>query len=219
MNRSARAGVVLVASGTLALIASPAGAHSGEPAPDNDAGWVPIEQLRPDYYGAFSGPACGTTVTFTTGDVAEVEARETVNEDGSVLLEIRGEQTVDVTREDTGQTIEELDVSGEGYELFQPDGTVENYLEANSILLAGFGPIDEAAFDAAGLPRLSYLTKGSVTFHFSVDLETGELLTETIDTSDARKVIDLCTWFDGNRGRGDGDGGGRHAHHNWKGHD
>lgn len=198
MRRATRAGVVTVAAAGAVLTASPAWAHD---APEGgDDGWVPIEELRPDYYEPFSGPACGTTVTIASGDVREVEARETVREDGSVLTEIRGDATVDITREDTGQVIDELDVSGEGYDLISADQRYfEIYLEGPSILLASLGPIDEAAFDAAGLPHLAYYKRGAVTIRSTGDPETGELLSEEIDV-DAHRIHDLCTWFDGDRG-------------------
>jgi hypothetical protein len=194
MNRGPRVLLVAVASAGLPLTASPAWAH--DTAPEGSGDWVPVEQLRPDYYEPFSGPACGTTVTVSSGDVREVEARETVQEDGSTLTEIRGDATVDVTREDTGQTIDELDVSGAGYDLLSADGAqLTVYLEANSILLVMDNPVDLAAFDAAGLPHLTYYTKGTVTFHVTLDPATGEPSAVEIDNN-ARRVVDLCDWFE-----------------------
>jgi hypothetical protein len=202
----ARLGVVLIASGTLALTASPAGAHSAEPAPDNDTGWVPIEELRPGFYDPVDISACGTTVTMTTGDVADVEARESTLPDGSTLFEQRGGHTVDLTRQDTGQVIDELDISGPYVEIFSPDGTeITAWYYGPSILfpIPEFGPVDAAAFEAAGIPDLAYFERGVVTFSIVLDPETGEFISEVADV-DAR-VLDLCTWFDGDREHG-------HAH-------
>jgi hypothetical protein len=213
MNRLARVGVVLVAGGTMALTASPAGAHSGEPAPDDGGDWVPIESIHPDFYDPIEFSACGTTITMTTGDVADVEGREATLPNGTMLFEARGGMTVDLTRHDTGQVIDELDISGPVSERISPDGThVTSTLDGPSILFPALGPIDEAAFEAAGLPDLAYYRKGTVTFHAVVDPETGELVSEEID-NDAKRVHDLCTWFDDERGD-------RHdRHHDWKDHD
>ena len=217
MKRSARVGVVLIASGTLALTASPAGAHSGGAAPDDGAGWAPIEELRPDYYGPVDISACGTTVTMSTGDVADVEGRDITLPNGDMLFETRGEHTVDLTRQDTGEVIDELDISGALSELIAADGTHStSTLYGPSILfpIPEFGPVDAAAFEAAGLPDLAYYRKGVVTFHVVLDPETGEFISEDIDV-DAR-VHDVCSWFDGHHG--DGDGGGRHADHGGEHH-
>ena len=206
MNRLARLGVVLVVGGSMALTASPAGAHVDGAAPDDDAGWVPIEELRPGFYDPLDITACGTTVTITTGDVADVEGRETTLPNGDFLFERRGEQTVDLTRQDTGEVIDELDVSGSLSELIYAGGTDSvSHVYGPSILfpIPEFGPVDAAAFEAAGLPDLGYFRKGVVTFYVELDPETGEFVSEEIDV-DAR-VVDLCTWFDGNRGHG-------HAH-------
>jgi hypothetical protein len=209
MNRAARLAVVLVTGGTLALTASPVWAHPGTAAPDDDAGWVPIEELRPDYYGPVDISACGTTVTITTGDVADVEGRETTLPNGDFLFETRGERTVDLTRQDTGEVIDELDVSGSLSELIfadRPQSISNVYGPAILFPIPEFGPVDAAAFEAAGLPDLAYVRKGVVTFHVVFDPATGQFRSEEIDV-DAR-VHDLCTWFDGNRGRGHA-----HGHH------
>ncbi len=203
MNRLARAGVALVAGGTMALTASPAGAHSDEPTPGNGGDWVPIEELRPDFYDPVDISACGTTVTMSTGDVADVEGRETTLPNGDLLFEARGGRTVDLTRQDTGQVIDELDISGPLSELISADGThITADVYGPSILfpIPEFGPVDAAAFEAAGLPDLAYYRKGVVTFYVVLNPETGEFISEEADV-DAR-VHDLCTWFDGNRGNG-----------------
>ncbi|MGY1786592.1 hypothetical protein [Geodermatophilus sp. SYSU D00698] len=211
MNRSARLGLVVVASGTMALVASPAGAHSGGPAPDDGAGWVPIEELRPGYYDPVDISACGTTVTMATGDLADVEGRETTLPNGDLLFETRGAWTVDLTRQDTGEVIDELDVSGPGIEVISADGThITDHVYGPSILfpIPEYGPVDAAAFEAAGLPDLTYYREGVVTFSVVLDPGTGEFISEEADV-DAR-VHDLCTWFDGDRGHAHAPA---HAHH------
>jgi hypothetical protein len=203
MNRVARAGVTLVAGGTMALTASPASAHTA-PSEDGGDGWVPVETLRSDYYDPVDIAACGTTITMTTGDVSDVEARESTLPDGDVMFEARGGWTVDLVRHDTGQVIDELDISGAGSERVSADGTdLTVVLHGPSILfpVPELGPVDAAAFEAAGLPDLGYYPKGVVTITATGNPETGELLSEEIDV-DAR-VFHLCTWFDDDRDRGD----------------
>ncbi|SFO90285.1 hypothetical protein SAMN05660464_1472 [Geodermatophilus dictyosporus] len=205
MNRLARLGAVLVAGGTMALTASPAGAHPAAAAPGDDAGWVPIEELRPGYYDPIDISACGTTVTMTTGDVADIEGRETPLPDGGLLFEVRGDVTVDLTRHDTGQVIDELDVSGPYTEQVSADGTqIVGAYHAPSILFPypELGPVDAAAFEAAGIPDLAYVEKGVVTFDLVIDPDTGEAVTEEADVDG--RIIDLCTWFDGDRGQAHG---------------
>jgi hypothetical protein len=193
MNRFARASLVIVAGAGVSLTASPAWAHSDEP---DGGGWVPIEELRPDFYDPQDVEACGTTVTLTTGDVADVEGRETTLPNGDTLFEARGDMTIDVTRHDTGEVIDELDISGPVTEQISADGThITATLGAPSILfpIPEFGPVDAAAFEAAGIPDLAYYKKGTVTFHVVVNTETGEFVSEEADV-DAR-LHDLCTWF------------------------
>ncbi len=205
MNRLSRLGVVLVTGGTVALTASPAWAHSGGAAPDDDAGWVPIEEVAPGFYDPVDIAACGTTVTMTTGDVSDVEARETPLPDGSLLHEARGALTVDLTRHDTGQVIDELDVSGPYTELISADGThVIGTYHAPSILFPypELGPVDAAAFEAAGIPDLAYVKQGVVTFDLVVNPDTGEAVSEEADVDG--RIVDLCTWFDGDRGQAHG---------------
>jgi hypothetical protein len=213
MRSSTRAGVVLAAAVGATLTASPALAHDTTP-PESSGDWVPIEELRPGFYDSVDVSACGTTVTITTGDEADVEARETPQPNGELLFEQRGERTVDLTRQDTGQMIDELDVSGPYVEISSADGAeITAWYYGPSILypIPEFGPVDAAAFEAAGIPDLAYLKKGVVTFDVVLNPDTGEFISETADV-DAR-LRDLCTWFDGNRGHANDN-----HKKNWTGH-
>jgi hypothetical protein len=179
--------------------------------PEGSGPWAPIEELRPGYYDPVDIAACGTTVTMTTGDEADVEGRETLLPNGELLFETRGERTVDLTRQDTGQVIDELDVSGPYTEQISVDGThIIGTYYAPTILFPypELGPVDAAAFEAAGIPDLAYVKKGVVTFDLVIDPDTGEAVSEEADV-DAR-IIDLCTWFDGSDGHGTG------THVNWR---
>ena len=210
MNRFARASLVIVAGAGLSLTASPALAHDDPSLPEGSGDWTPMEELDPAYYDPIDIEACGTTVTLSAGDVTEVEGRETALPDGDMLLELRGGFTIDLTRHDTGEVIDELDISGPSTEIFSADGTeITAWYYGPSILfpIPEFGPVDAAAFEAAGIPDLAYFKKGVVTFEVVLNPETGEFISETADV-DAR-VVDLCDWFDGDRGSRDD------RHHHW----
>jgi hypothetical protein len=210
MRRSTRAGVVVAATVGAILTASPALAHDAPPKGNGD--WVPVEELRPGFYDPVEISACGTTVTITTGDEADVEGRETPLPNGELLYEQRGERTIDLRREDTGQVIDELDVSGPYTEVFSADGTeITAWYFGPSILypIPEFGPVDAAAFEAAGIPDLAYFKRGVVAFEVVLSPDTGEFIEETAYV-DAR-VRDLCTWFDGNRGHGNDRNRGHHS--------
>ncbi len=205
MNRSARASLVIVAGAALSLTASPALAHDDGP-PEGSGPWLPAEQLDPAVYDPIDIEACGTTVTIAIGDVREAEGRETTLPNGDLLLEGRGALTADITRHDTGEMIDELDISGPLTELISADGTeVTAWVYGPSLLfpVPEFGPVDAAAFEAAGIPDLAYFTKGLVTFDVVVNPETGEFISEEADV-DAR-LHDVCTWF--------GNDDEHHSHH------
>jgi hypothetical protein len=197
MNRFARASLVIVTGAGLSLTASPAWAHSDDP---DDAGWVPAETVFPDFYTPLTIHACGTDVLIESGDEREVELRQTDLGDGVVRTEFRGDFTVDLTRQSDGAKIDELDISGDGYDEVGPDG---GFILLNGPSIAF--PMDDvqrqAIEDAAGTD-LAYWKRGTVVIHFELD-ESGATVSESWDV-DAR-IHDLCTWFDGNRG---------HGHHN-----
>ena len=213
MRRSTRAGVVIAAAVGATLTASPALAHD-DAVPEGSGPWAPAEEVLPGYYDPVDVAACGTTVTITPGDVTDAEGRITELPDGRLLTEGRGAQTIDLTRQDTGQMIDELDVSGPYTEVISADGTsIIGVYRAPTILYPypELGPADAAAFEAAGIPDLAYVKKGVVTFELVIDPETGLAVSEEADV-DAR-IVDLCTWFDGDHGHGDdGPGEDRKGH-------
>jgi hypothetical protein len=201
MRRSFTVGVL--AAAVVGLGAPPALAHGDA----DDAGFVPVEEIHPDYYTGITFAACDSTVTMEYGDVREVEARVTENPDGTTTTEYRGAATVDLTRAD-GAVIDELDVSGPGTDIVGPTG-VTIVLGGPSILF----PIDEvqqAAWDAAGLPEgdLAYVKRGEVEVRVALDAE-GVPVSEEWVRLDAR-IIDLCRWFDRENARNH-PGGQAHA--------
>ena len=195
MNRLSRLGIVAGTGLALLFTTSPAWAHEDSP-PEGSGPWLPAEELDPTVYDPIDIEACGTTVTVAIGDVREAEGRETVLPNGDTLLEGRGALTADITRHDTGEMIDELDISGPLTELISADGShVTAWVYGPAVLfpIPDFGPVDAAAFEAAGIPDLAYFKKGLVTFHVVVNPETGEFISEEADV-DAR-LHDLCTWF------------------------
>ena len=205
MNRLSRLGIVAGTGLALSLTTSPAWAHDDSP-PEGSGPWLPAEELDPTVYDPIDIEACGTTVTVAIGDVREAEGRETVLPNGDTLLEGRGALTADITRHDTGEVIDELDISGPLTELISADGShVTAWVYGPAVLfpIPDFGPVDAAAFEAAGIPDLAYFKKGLVTFHVVVNPETGEFISEEADV-DAH-LHDLCTWFDDDRGHAHAD--------------
>ena len=195
MNRLSRLGIVAGTGLALSLTTSPAWAHDDSP-PEGSGPWLPAEELDPTVYDPIDIEACGTTVTMSPGDERDVETRQTNLPNGDLLIELRGAFTVDLTRHDTGQVIDELDISGDTTELISEEGThIIGVYEGPSILFPfpELGPVDEAAFEAAGIPDLAYFKKGVVSFDLVINPETGEAVSEEADV-DAR-LHDLCTWF------------------------
>ena len=179
------AAAVLVLSGGVASAAD-------DPATGGDDGWEPVPE---EYYASVEIEACGSVVTIDSGDVREVEQRSEVLDDGTVFTEYRGEQTVDLTRESDGAMIDELDVSGPGWDLVSADGTeVLVELDGPSIIWAG-NDVERAAADEEGLPYLMYFEEGSVLFRVVVDPATGESTAVDGLRFDA-DVVDLCDVLD-----------------------
>lgn len=170
--------------------------------PDTGGQWVPIDEA---YYEGFSGPACGSTVTVTGGDLRQTEMRVTSLPDGSTLREIRGELTVDVVRESDGATLDELDVSGVGFELgSEPteDGKVviTAGLEGRSIVLA-VDPLQAESLMEAGLPEFLFFSGGQITTQDVLQLAEAEdemptTIMAKVLSNTATGVEDVCKMLD-----------------------
>lgn len=123
---------------------------------------------------------CGG-VLLAPGDLPG-EWRVTRDEDGD-RIETRGAATLDVVGPDGTVLVDELDVSGEGFEFYGADGTGE-FSFAGPNLIYAF-PEEEEALAAAGLPAAFYYTSG--TFADTISPE-GEV--ELISVPD--DAVDLC---------------------------
>jgi hypothetical protein len=185
----------------IGLTAGSAAATGDHPAPDpEDPGqgqWMPVD---PAYYGEVQAESCGSIVTITAGDVRQFEQRVTELATGEILTEIRGAATLDLVRESDGAVIDELDISGAGFDLQRTVGDevrITQVLYGASLLFPYAGSaVDLAAFEAAGIPDLAYFTdpEQSVEIETTVDAETGEPLEVEFDEVDA-DLVDLCGLF------------------------
>jgi hypothetical protein len=134
-------------------------------------------------------------VTIDSGDLREVEQRSEVLDDGTVFTEYRGGQTVDLTRQSDGAMVDELDISGPGWDLASADGTeVLVSLDGPSLIWAG-NEVERAAADEEGLPYLMYFEEGTALFRIELDPATGESTAVDGLRLDA-DVVDLCDVLD-----------------------
>jgi len=220
MRRSLAIGAL--AASIVGLAASPAYAHGEDPSEggqQGDAdGFMPVD---PSYYEQSPQfEACGSTITMTSGDVREAEERVTELATGETLIEFRGAFTVDLVRESDGAMIDELDIGGPGWEVDAQIGDevlITQVLYGASILFPAGGPVDEAAFEEAGIPALAYFQdpEDRVQVEIRIDAETGEPIDVEFTNVDA-ELVDLCAWFDEGKGDGgdkDHHDGDEHGHH------
>jgi hypothetical protein len=163
-----------------------------DPAAGGGDGWAPVPE---EYYASVDIEACGSVVTIDSGDLREVEQRSEVLDDGTVFTEYRGGQTVDLTRQSDGAMVDELDISGPGWDLASADGTeVLVSLDGPSLIWAG-NEVERAAADEEGLPYLMYFEEGTALFRIELDPATGESTAVDGLRLDA-DVVDLCDVLD-----------------------
>jgi len=189
----------LVVIGSLVAVplslTAPAAAHD-EDGDHHDAEGVVTQDWTPSsdevYVDSEPVEACGTTVIVRPGDVREAEERVIEFPDGTVRIEFRGDLTVDIVREEDGTVLlDELDVSGPGHDVISPDGAhIRQTLEGASLVFP-VTPQEEELFEAVGLHTLSYFEKGFITFGFTVDPATGEILDTKIVKAKAH-IVDVC---------------------------
>jgi hypothetical protein len=184
--------VSALAASIVGLGAGPAWADDGD-----DGAWVPVPD---DYWAPFEVEACGDTVRIEGGDVREAEQREVVRDDGTVVTRFRGGATVDLTRLSDGAVIDELDISGRGKEVVTTRGdttTIRNTLFGASLLFPFGDPIEQEAFEEAGIPDLAYYRDPDdvVTLRITVDSDDGGLLALAFTEVDA-DLVNLCKRFD-----------------------
>ena len=184
---------VLVGTAAAVLILSGGVASAAEhPAPGEDEGWAPVPE---EYYASVEVEACGSVVTIDSGDVREVEQRSKVLDDGTVFTEYRGAQTVDLTLASDGASIDELNISGPGWNLVSADGTTLLVELDGPSLIWALNDVERAAADEEGLPYLMYFEEGTVLFRLLVDPATGE--TTAVDGLRLEAdIVDMCGVLD-----------------------
>ena len=189
--RRVRNVLVGTAAAAMALSGGVASA-ADDPAAGGGDGWAPVPE---EYYDSVDIKACGSVVTIDSGDLREVEQRSEVLDDGTVFTEYRGGQTVDLTRQSDGAMVDELDISGPGWDLASADGTeVLVSLDGPSLIWAG-NEVERAAADEEGLPYLMYFEEGTALFRIELDPATCESTAVDGLRLDA-DVVDLCDVLD-----------------------
>ncbi|OUM45618.1 hypothetical protein B8W73_00290 [Arthrobacter agilis] len=182
---------------SLAAGAAPASAAPGdsEPSRGGTRGFVPVPE---EYYTPESHDveACGSTVTIAYGDVREIEYRERVNKDGSMVVRFRGESTVDITRED-GAFIDELDVSGSFTQHISADGQSAEFTFRGATIVEPSDPTSAAGFAAAGLPYLFFFEHGKLTVDVGFSDDPTVMEPDSVEVVHSpRHVVDVCDLLD-----------------------
>ena len=206
-SRAARTGYVLLGSAALTLsTVTAAGAENTStpeepaaptvewPPPDSGGAWLPVP---PEIAMEQSVEACDSTVTVSP-DVSSSEYHSMHQPDGTVRVEYRGTQTLDVTRESDGAMLEDVDTSGPGYEIFSGDGSSITFSFEGPSMIGAFDPVEAAAFAARGLPPLFYYESGNTTERvvFSADPEAETIESAEFETDTALGVRDVCDMLD-----------------------
>ncbi|MGQ1838317.1 hypothetical protein ACT4S2_07635 [Kocuria turfanensis] len=158
--------------------------------------------LPPVAYEPRTLPACDSELTLTAGDVREVEYRALVTEDGDTVVQYRGAATVDVTRASDGATLDELDVSGTGFETVSADTTTLTFDHDGPSLVIAFDEVEAAALAEAGLPEAFVHLDGTLTetvvFAGPTDeaTEIPAVVSAEITENTTKYVFDLCDLLD-----------------------
>lgn len=167
------------------------------PPADTNGEFVPLPSLPPETI-----EACDTEITISQGDVDAFEYRSTVVDSPqgqTTVVEIRGDATVDVTRASDGAVVDELDVGGDGLEVYGPN-TFQFVYEGPSLLFSHI-PAEAEALERAGLPDPAYYTGGVVSAvgvlgpQAEGAMEPNLLFAEVVDNS-ATGVVSLCDLFE-----------------------
>ena len=184
---------VLVGTAAAVLVLSGGVASAAEdPAAGGDDGWEPVPE---EFWAPFDAEVCGSVVTITGGDVREAEQRSEVLDDGSTFTEYRGGQTLDLVRASDGATIDELDVSGTGWDLVSPDGTeLLVQFDGPSIIVAA-DDVQRAAAEEAGLPDFIFFEEDTFLGRLVVDPATQESVTADVLQA-PEDVVDVCSLLD-----------------------
>ncbi|MGY1744017.1 hypothetical protein [Blastococcus sp. SYSU D00695] len=192
-----------VAAATATLVLGSGGvalAHGdddeGPAAPAGAGEWTPFPE---EAYEPFDIEACGgpgELVTVSSGDVRQGEQRETVLADGATFVEYRGALTVDVLRHSDGASLDEIEVSGAGWDLFSADGSeAVTSIDGPSLIGVPPDPVFQAAFEAVGLPPLVYWAEDAALARAVTDPDSGAVVQVDVLRVPA-DVVDVCDLLD-----------------------
>lgn len=210
MNTSQR--IIAAAATALLAVATPAAAHTQEPAPPAEQSaevqWPPAsthgmflpypDQLKQP----FTLPACDSEITVAPGDVDESEYRALVDAEGNTVVEYRGSVTADVTRSSDGATLDEVDVSGGGFETYAADGSSVTFDWTGASIVVAFDEIEAQEFAEAGLPQAFLYLSGSLTETVTFESapqpgqEVPPVASAEITDNSTEYVFDLCDLLD-----------------------
>ena len=193
------AAVTLGAVGTASATEEPTPPEEGAevmwPPADTGGEWLPVPDVA---YETYDVPACGSVVTVSPGDVRGGEYQAMAQDDGTTRVEFRGQATADVLRQSDGAMLDELDVSGPGYQIVSADALVVTFSFEGPSLVGAFDEVEAAEFASHGLPQLFYHTHGNLTetVVFSPDPEAETVESAEIVTDTALGVYDVCDLLD-----------------------
>lgn len=182
-----------------------AGATAEEPAgdpglpPSTHGAFLPLppEALEPQTL-----PACGSEVTLSPGDVNESEYRALVTEDGTTVIETRGDVTVDVTRASDGAVLDEFALSGHSFQTVSADGLTVTFEAEGAGLVVPFHELEAQALAAEGLPEAFVFLEGTVAETVTLAAppadpdEVPPVTSVEITENTAEYVFDLCDLLD-----------------------
>lgn len=204
--------IVAAAATVLLAVAAPAAAHQQEPAPPAEppaeVQWPPASthgKFVPYPDGLkqpFTLPACGSEVTIGPGDVDESEYRALVTADGDTVVEYRGAVTADVTRASDGATLDEVDVSGGGFETYAADGSSVTFDWSGASIVVAYDEVEAQEFAEAGLPQAFLYLSGSLTETVTFESapqpgqEVPPVASAEITENSTEYVFDLCDLLD-----------------------
>lgn len=199
--------VAATAAVCFALV-TPLAASASPAEPPAEEQWPPasthgaFRPLPPAFSQPQTVPACDTELTLSPGDIDARQYRALVTAEGDTVVEYRGEATVDITRASDGATLDEVDVSGSGFEVFAADGSSVTYDWSAPTLVVAFDEFETEAFAEQGLPQAFLYLSGrfteTVTFESAPELgqEVPPVVGVEITENSTEYVFDLCDLLD-----------------------
>ncbi|SDY49600.1 hypothetical protein SAMN05661080_03651 [Modestobacter sp. DSM 44400] len=126
---------------------------------------------------------CGQPLLLVPGDLAG--EWKVTRDEFSDRIDFRGAATVDILGQQGQLLVDELDISGMGYQISRVDGSVKFSFDGPNVNYA-FDPEEAAAYEAAGLSSVFYWTSGTFT---EVITTQGDIVVVTTPAD----LVDICT--------------------------